>query len=150
MRGVAEADIDIIVAALHTEHGFGRTVEQGAGLCARGADAAVDAIVELMELITVDGIGCVPGKIIEQVHGFFDQIGVCLPQPGVIGLRKSGGENKPAGVAAVRRVEFTERTDLSGGDGPQRDLIRRVPVIGVRHVSERHLPNRRRGRSGDV
>src|SRR6185312_12243155 len=50
-----------------------------------------------------------------------------------IGLRKSGGEHKPAGVAAVRRVEFTERTDLSRGDCPQRDLIRRVPAIGIRH-----------------
>ena len=86
-----------------------------------------------MELVAVDRIGRLPSEIVEQVHCFFDQIGVCLPQPGIIGLRKSGGEHEPTGVAAVRRIEFTEQTDLSSGDGPQRDLIGRVPVVGICH-----------------
>ena len=30
MCGVAQADSDIVVAALHAEHGFGRTIEKGA------------------------------------------------------------------------------------------------------------------------
>jgi hypothetical protein len=47
---------------------------------------AQQKIVELMELIAVYGVGGEPGKVVEQVHRFFDEVSICSPQPGIIGL----------------------------------------------------------------
>ena len=81
--GVAQSKIDVVVAALHPEHGFGRHVEQRTVDGARDADAAVNAIVVLMELIAVVAVGRiveVPSVIVEQIQLVFDQISIGLPR----------------------------------------------------------------------
>ena len=77
----------------------------------------------LVELIAVHGVGREPGEVVPQVHRFFDEVGIRLPQSGIIGLRKSGGKHEAAGITAIGRVDFAEQPNLAGGNGPQRYLI---------------------------
>ncbi len=136
LHRVAQSKIDVVVAALHAEHGLGRPAEQRAVDGARGAGAAVDAIIVLMKLVAVVAVARiveVPGEIVEQVQLVFDHIGVGLPRSAVVGLRHPRRQRKAAGVAAVGRVECAIKTDLSRGQGAQRHLIGGIPGVGVGH-----------------
>ena len=88
MRGVAQADVDVVVAGLTHRRRFRWAIAERAVDGARHTAAAIDAIVVLMELIAVDGIGGVPGKVVQQVQRVFGEIGIRFPQSGIIGLRE--------------------------------------------------------------
>ena len=53
LHRIVQREVDVVIARLKAEHRFGRPIEQRSFEGARGAGAAINAVVVLMELIAV-------------------------------------------------------------------------------------------------
>ena len=130
---VVQTDIDVVITGLQAEHRLAREVEYRPIERPRYRAAAIDAIVGLMELIAEGRVGGEPGEVIEEIERVFDDIGIAFPHAVVVGIREPGRQHETAGVAAISGIDLAEKTNLSGRDGAQRDLVAGIPGVGVRH-----------------
>jgi hypothetical protein len=67
----------------------------------RRVDAAEDAVVMLMKLVAVDGIGQKIGKVVPKIERTLDQVDIRLRRPTLVSLRPAARQREAIGIAAV-------------------------------------------------
>ena len=134
---VVEADVDDVVARLKAEQAFGREAGQRVLQGAAGIDAHQLALVGLLELIAVVGIVQEVGEVIVQVERRVDEIARHLVGNAAFRAGPVCGQGVALGIAAVGRVDISEAADAAVEDGALRDLVGRVPGVGVGHGGNR-------------
>src|ERR1019366_10513397 len=113
LHGVTEVEPDIVIAALNADLGLHRQTGELAFEGVRGVDAAEDAIVVLVELIAIDGIGEEVGEIVPQIERTLDDVEISLGGTAFVGLRPAPGQRKAVGIAAVAGIEGAIESDFA-------------------------------------
>ena len=88
----------------------------------------------LMELIAEHGIVEEIGEVVEEIELTLDGVSIRLPIARVIGPGDARRERKTIGVAAIARVFRAIESDQR--DRTLRDLVGRVPLIGIGHAGD--------------
>src|SRR5262249_544679 len=96
-----------------------------------GMAAHYDPPVRLLKLVSVDGIVEEKGEVGKQIEAIVDQIGIGLRETLLPLIGPLTVETVARGSATVGRIDGPKARKQTLVDGPFRDLIRRVPRVGV-------------------
>ena len=131
LLGIEQADVDVVVAKLQARFRHGVLAEQR--VVPPVHELAADEIAALLLLELIAGVGAqlVVGEVRPELQGVVLRIGRRVGVARGVVLVPFAGDERPAAVATVARVERREAAELSGGDECQRHLVGGGPVRGV-------------------
>ena len=132
-----QADMDVVIAALHADAGLRLQAAKAPVEGMPRIETAEGAAVELVELVAIDGIVEEVGEIVVELQVGAHDIGAEIALAVFARMRKIAGQAEAAGDAAVGRIERAETADDALVDGALRDLIGRVPGVGISHRRQR-------------
>ena len=92
--------------------------------------------VNLLELVPVNGIGQEIGKVLEQVQSVTHAKGGDSGRGLSDRAQDVGDDAMPEGTSAAGGIDAREPVDLAGFDGPDRHLVRCVPIRGIAQAGD--------------
>src|SRR6185437_15975624 len=137
LLGLEQPDMDVVIAALHANARLGFEAGKTPIEAVPGIETANRAAIELVELVTIDGIVEEVREVVVQLQVGADQIGADLALTVLAGMREIAGKAETTGNAAIGRIERAQPIDDTLIDRALSHLVSRIPGIGIGHAGPR-------------
>src|SRR5262249_9461182 len=128
------ANTNIVVAGLHSDACLRLEAAEPPIKGVSCIETAECSAIELVELVTIDGVVEEVCEIVVELQVGADHIGTDLGLTVLARMRKIAGQAEAAGDAAIGGIERAEAADDALVDRALSDLIGGIPGVGIGHA----------------